>query len=131
MHAAVPQSLEPMLKGTPADSMEIAKQIIGDRIHVDHALLAQLGEDKSIGRWPRIAAIYALGLVGEPEFAAALRHVLSDTTDDVKVREHAAEALGNLGDRDALGLLQHVMAAAKSPKLRRSCEYAIRELSIL
>lgn len=128
MQVVIPQFLEPMLKGSPAESMEIAKQIVGDHIHVDHALLAKLGEDKQLGRWARIAAIYALGLVGEVELAMSLRHVLSDKTDDVKVREHAAEALGNIGDRDSVDLLRKVMTNAKSSKLRHSCEYAIREL---
>jgi HEAT repeat protein len=127
----IPESLEPMLHGSATDSMEIAKLIIGDRIQVDHGILAQLGEDKSLGRWARIAAIYALGFVGEVEFSPALRHVLSDKTDDLKVREHAAEALGNIGDREALELLRKVIETERSVKLRNSCEYALHELATL
>jgi len=131
MRAAMPAPLERMLKGSPTDSMEVAKEIVGDKVHVDHALLAQLSRDKHLGRWPRIAAIYALGLVGERELAGVLRDVLSDRTEDLKVREHAAEALGNIGDRDSLSLLHDVLASERSAKLRHSCKYAIRELGTL
>src|SRR5436190_22190602 len=129
MPVTLPPPLKTLIEGTPIESMEVAKEIIGDKIQVDPKILAQLSLDKKLRHSSRIAAIYALGLVGEPALGAALRKVLADHTDDIDVREHSTEALGNIGDISALDLLHTVLTAESNPKLRKSCEFAIRELS--
>jgi HEAT repeat protein len=108
--------------------MEVAKWIIGNKISADHQLLAQIGAAKTVQTWPRIAAIYALGFSGEPGFAPAIRDILSDETNDPSVRAHAAEALGNLHDRDSIGLLRDVLGHRPPPEVVESCSYALHEL---
>jgi HEAT repeat protein len=126
--SSIPQSLSRLIQGDPATSMEIAKRIIGGDIRIDHNLLAQIATDKSIRKWPRIAAIYALGFVGEDKFVDTIRKILADATDDVLVRSHVAEALGNLRDKCAVPLLQDVLNYEPPPELSESCSYALNEL---
>jgi HEAT repeat protein len=118
-----------MIEGTPIESMEIAKQIIGAKIKVDPAALASIAANKEFRKGTRIAAVYALGLIGEPTHAGSLKQIVSDQADDIDVREHAAEALGNIHDPTSLDLLREVLAAEKNLALRASCEFAIRELA--
>jgi HEAT repeat protein len=53
---------------------------------------------------------------------------LSDETNDPGVRAHAAEALGNLHDRDSIGLLRDVLGHRPPPEIVESCSYALHEL---
>lgn len=54
--------------------------------------------------------------------AAALRGILRDETLPVRAREHAAGALGEIGDRSSI---PHLIAALDSPKLRRGAAVAL------
>jgi len=56
--------------------MEAAKKIIGRQIAANPRTLSKIGQDKSLGTWQRIAAIYALGLLGEKEFSKILGNIL-------------------------------------------------------
>jgi len=127
--SSIPPHLLPLMEGDPATAMEVAKAIIGDKIKVDHKLLAQIAADKSIRKWSRIAAIYALGLAAEDGFAPDLRKILADDTDDATVRGHAAEALGNLQDRASISLLRDILDHKPPPELSESCSYALQELA--
>jgi len=130
--AAIPATLQPMIEGSPIDSMEVAKAIVGEDLHIDPNVLAHLAKEKTFSTSARVAAVYALGYVAETEEqAAVLRDILADQTDDLTVREHAAEDLGNLGDKGSLTLLQNVLAIETSEPLRASCRYAIEELNEL
>jgi len=122
------QFLLHMLTGSPGDCMEAAKKMIGGQIPTDHRTLAKIGRDKSLEVWPRIAAIYALGLLGERKFADALGNIVADRTDDLAVRSHAAEALGNLGNKDITGVLRDVLRGKPPKELREACTYALGEL---
>jgi len=112
----------------PIESMETAKKIIGGYMKVDSAELAEIAQDNNIKKWSRIAAIYALGFLGEEKFAPILRNILADVTNGVDIRSHAAEALGNIGDRDAAMLLKDILGHAANLALRESCQYALEEL---
>ena len=79
-------------------------------------------------RWGRIASIYALGFIGGGEIAPQLRAILADNTDDADVRAHAAEALGNIHDRNSVDLLQDILGHQPPSSLRDSCQYALAEL---
>lgn len=112
----------------PAECMEWAKQVVGGNAPYDEAALVTLVRDKASNKWPRIAAIYALGLLGSDAVSPPIRAILADPAEDETVRSHAAEALGNLGDRDAVRLLRDVLGSDPGPPLRESCEYALSEL---
>ena len=117
-----------MLSGSPADCMEVAKKIIGRQIPVNNVTLAKIAQDKSLSIWQRKAAIYSLGFLGEAKCAQILGDVVSDLTEDLSVRSHAAEALGNIGEKRMVGLLKNILALKPPEELQESCRYALDEL---
>ena len=119
--------LSTIFAGSAADCIEAAKAIVAGKITVKTKVLAEVGVDKSSEKWPRIAAIYALGFIGDSRSTPKLR-ILADETDDAAVRAHAAEALGNIGDRAVVGLLRDILGHEPTPELRESCAYALDEL---
>jgi HEAT repeat protein len=122
------QSLLKLLTGSPADCMEVAKKIIGRQIPADQTTLAKIARDKSLQTWQRIAAVYALGFLGNARIAETLGEIASDSTEELAVRSHAAEALGNLGDGNMTGLLREILKHKPPKELRESCNYALQEL---
>jgi HEAT repeat protein len=92
--------------------------------------LAEVGVTKTNPKFTRIAAIYAAGFVGGDHLATIFQDILRDETDDVDVRGHAAEALGNIRDQTAITLLQNVLEHEPPTELRVSCEYALHELGV-
>ena len=120
--------MHPLLSNDPMASIEAAKQLISGETNIDHAELIKIASDRKTGEWSRIAAIYAMGFLADRSFAPILRFILSDTVNSNAVRSHAAEALGNIRDRDAIMLLRDILGSAPEPALRESCEYALGEL---
>src|ERR1700693_2154338 len=119
-----------LLSDDPVESMETAKKIIGGTAALDNVSLSKIAGDKDIGKWPRIAAIYALGFApGAGDYAPTFRRILSDEKEDPEIRSHAAEALGTIGDREAVVILKAVLGHAPPEPLRESCEYALEELA--
>jgi HEAT repeat protein len=123
-------TIRSLLSDDPVESMETAKKIIGGDAALDNISLSKIAEDKSVGKWPRISAIYALGFApGASDYASTFRRILSDEREDPDIRSHAAEALGTIGDREAVILLKDVLGHAPQQALRESCEYALEELA--
>jgi HEAT repeat protein len=118
----------PSLFPDSPESMETAKKIIGGHIEAEPAELARIAQDKDVGKWPRIAAMYTLGFLGNRAFSPVLRHILADSSNDLDIRSYAAEALGNIGDQDAAMLLKKVLRDVPPAALRESCKYALEEL---
>jgi HEAT repeat protein len=122
---------DPWVTGDPDRVMETAKAIIGGRIKYPTINLEKIASGNAgVPRWSRIAAIYALGFAKDATAASAaiLRQILGDQNDDVDIRAHAAEALGNLADRDAIMLLKDILGHKPPEALRESCQYALEEL---
>jgi HEAT repeat protein len=118
-----------LTSGDPVENMETAKKVIGGDADIDNVTLSKVAENKSLGKWPRIAAIYALGFAaGAAGYAGLFRRILSDEREDPEIRSHAAEALGNLRDRNAVMLLKDILGHASDPALLASCRYALGEL---
>ena len=122
------QSLEPLVRGDPVEAMETAKQIIGHKLVVDPASLETIVLDKQSRKWARIAAIYTLGFLGERSAVPALLRILSDRREPIGVRAHAAEALGNINDAEAVPNVAKVLKQETSPSLRQWCSYALEEI---
>ena len=118
----------PLLFSDDPESMETAKKIIGGQMEAEPAELARIAQDEEVGKWPRIAAMYTLGFLGDRNFSPVLRRILADSNNDLDVRSYAAEALGNIGDQDAAMLLKKVLRDAPPAALRKSCQYALEEL---
>jgi HEAT repeat protein len=128
MTESIPQSLLPMINGNPSQAMEIAKQIIGGKLPVEHRQLAAIAKDPQNSKWSRIAAIYALGFLADKEFVDDLRKLLADRDTDPDIRSHAAEALGNIRDRGSIILLRNVLRTRPTGPLLESCNYALNEM---
>lgn len=131
-----PQTLDPILEllsDDPSRSMEAAKRLIGmppvPAIALRLAFIAARPEyrDRS-----RIAAAYALGfypISARSSHQFVLREILQNRANSVRIRTHAAEALGNLGDREAVEFLREIMMDDReSTTLRKWCIFALSEI---
>ena|ERR1700734_4086067 len=128
MNDVLPLSLSPLMSGDPDAAMEVAKQIIGGQLPVDHRLLVKIATDEAKPKWTRIAAIYALGFLGDKTAAPEMREMLGNSEIDVDIRSHAAEALGNIRDRSSIKVLKSVLRRSPPGPLEESCNYALSEM---
>ncbi|EGV65171.1 deoxyhypusine hydroxylase [Yamadazyma tenuis] len=71
---------------------------------------------------------YVLGQTHRLVAAPPLRQVLKDNNQQIMVRHEAAEALGALGDKDSLALLQDYYKNDPSLEIRQTCELAIERI---
>ncbi|KAH3678465.1 hypothetical protein WICMUC_001482 [Wickerhamomyces mucosus] len=72
---------------------------------------------------------YVLGQTKNLTAAPILREVLKDEeTQQCMVRHEAAEALGALGDKDSLGLLEDYLKNDPLLEIRQTCELAIERI---
>jgi HEAT repeat protein len=117
------------LRSDPTEAMETAKSIIRSG-HMDFATLRAVATDRNFSKWGRIAAIYAMGFGGKrASVVLSLLRILSDDCDDIGVRSYAAEALGTLGDANAVNALaQTALRESQQSELRKSCEYALEQI---
>ena len=121
-----------LLAGDPTDAMEAAKGLIGIHDKVEPELLVQILQNRRYHLWSRIAASYALGFLHylpKGVGTLALMGILENTNERVSLRSHAAEALGNLGAREATGTLERALFNKnESIRLQRWCIFALSEL---
>jgi HEAT repeat protein len=75
----------------------------------------------------RTAAVYVLGLLGDPRALGPLVQVLRNSREDAQLRSHAAEALAYIGKRRAVPALIAALADP-APALRLWCAFALGEL---
>ncbi|KAG7192764.1 deoxyhypusine hydroxylase [Scheffersomyces spartinae] len=71
---------------------------------------------------------YVLGQIHNLYAAPFLRNVLSNDDQQCMVRHEAAEALGALGDKDSLPLLEHYFEKDPAIEIRQTCELAIERI---
>lgn len=72
---------------------------------------------------------YCLGQTRNLESSQYLRAVLENREEDTMVRHEAAEALGALGDRDCLSLLQKRRDdMSEPPEVRETCELSVQRI---
>ncbi|KAI5952424.1 LIA1 [Candida jiufengensis] len=71
---------------------------------------------------------YVLGQTKDLFAAPYLRDVLIDTNQQIMVRHEAAEALGALGDKESLELLQDYFVNDPALEIRQTCELAIERI---
>jgi HEAT repeat protein len=117
-----------MCAGDATESMESAKKLIGSKVRVPPALLDQIASKKQYRRWSRIAAVYAIGFLNYKVSVGVLVSILGDGSDDVQVRAHAAEALGNIGDESALPALRQCLLQKEPRSIKRWSIYALSEI---
>lgn len=72
---------------------------------------------------------YVLGQTHQIIAAPYLRDVLKDDQQQIMVRHEAAEALGALGDKESLDLLQDYYKNDPSIEIRQTCELAIGRIN--
>lgn len=118
-----------MLTGDPVESMESAKGMIGMPAAGLHKVLVDVIPDKRYSKWSRIAAIYVLGFSGKRTYTPILIRILNDATEPSQIRDHAAEALGNLRSRQAVDALEKALRSKNiRPSIKRSILYALSEI---
>src|SRR4051812_4133996 len=115
--------------GSPEDSMEAAKWLIGHWERSYSPILRSIALEKRAKPWSRIAATYTLGLSGDRGTTDALIEILLDTHNSVVLRSHAAEALGNLRAIRAKSSVYRCLRSTKNAILTRSLKYALQELA--
>ncbi len=121
-----------LLTGDPERSIEAAKQLIsmptGDRPGV----LIKVVDDPGYKLWSKVAAAYVLGFVPlakTSEHQYVLRKKLADAKSSVRLRTHAAEALGNLRDKGSAEILgERLLDSEESTAVRKWCIFALAEL---
>ena len=122
------RSLALILAGDPIQAMESAKKVIGGKVNINPFLLAEIASNKTYRRWSRIAAIYALGFVNHKPSAQALIRILGSRDEDSRLKDHAAEALGNMNEPRATAMLGRILMAKEGPNVKRSCIYALSQI---
>lgn len=113
----------------PVEAIEAAKRMIRsrpDRLAAD--LLVDIAGNTSYRPWSRIAAVYTLGLLDHEPSVRILVRILQDAKESVKLRTHAAEALGNLGKQRALPALHKILMSDENLVLRKWCIYAVSQI---
>lgn len=122
-----------LLSGEQFRAIEAAKHLIADAVHVDPDLLAKVVLDKEYKPWSKTMSAYVLGFLpatAETHHQLVLREVLSNPALSVRLRDHAAEALGNMHDEDSVPLLAERLAdKGESKSVRKSCIYALSQLT--
>jgi HEAT repeat protein len=118
-----------MLTGDPVESIESAKGMIGISASGLDEILIDVILDKRYSKWSRIAAIYVLGFSGKRTYTSALVGILNDVTEPTQIRDHAAEALGNLRSRQAVDALEKALRSKNiRPRVKKSIIYALSEI---
>ena len=120
-----------LINSDPITSMEIAKQIISRKIFANPNDLIKIASNRDFNKWSRIAAIYTLGFSDDDkQIREVIRRILEDVRDNIDIRAHAAEALGNMKDLSSVKSLRRIFEKEKAAALRESCAYALAELGV-
>jgi len=122
-----------LLTGDASRSMEAAKHLLSFPLsELEPSFLARVVSDSEYKVWSKVAAVYVLGFIpleGGGGHEQVLRASLADLKGSLRVRTHAAEALGNLGDVGAVTLLgERMMDYGENTSVRRWCIYALGEI---
>jgi HEAT repeat protein len=92
------------------------------------SLLREIVLNTMYKKWSRIAAAYALGFLGDRSSVGTLLLILEDMSEQLQLRTHAAEALGNLKDPRAVRALERTFMKEKEASVKRWCVYALAEI---
>ena len=68
----------------------------------------------------------ALGNIGDPQAVPALISALHD--DEPLIRGHAAWALGRIGSKQALAILQEALVMEKDGEVQKEIQYALANI---
>lgn len=125
-------SMMEMLTGDRQRTVEAAKQLIAASSEVDPEFLTRIVRDPEYRLWSKIQALYVLGFMPLAEadgHREVVRKAFTDREGNVQLRTHAAEALGNLRDRDSASVLgERLLDDGENRSVRRWCIYALAEV---
>jgi len=117
-----------MTTGSAIEAMEAAKTVIRSNDSQSVVLLIDIAVDRSHRKWSRIAAVYALGFLGHSAATVALLRILPDVREDLQLRAHVAEALGNMRETRSLPVLRSILMSDAPAPLKKWCIYAASEI---
>ena len=126
-------SMMELLTGDRERAVEAAKQLIAVPSEIDPEFLTKIVIDPEYKVWSKVMASYVLGFIPLRQ-TSGHQHVLRDTVADrgidVRVRTHAAEALGNLRDPESASVLrERLLDPKESRRVRKWCIYALGEVA--
>lgn len=125
----VDRALKRIKSNDPIEAMEAAKALIAGGAKASSTRLSEVAVNERLADWSRISAIYALGLLNDLTCERLLMSILADCDEARVLREHAAEALGNLRSPRAVGLLRMIALSDQRPTIKKWCVYALGEIS--
>uniref|UniRef100_A0A7N0UX85 Deoxyhypusine hydroxylase n=1 Tax=Kalanchoe fedtschenkoi TaxID=63787 RepID=A0A7N0UX85_KALFE len=121
----------------------LCKQLLDTTLPISERFRALFSVRNLKGRAPREALIaatrdssnllaheaaFALGQMQDAGAVPALESVLNDLTLDPIVRHEAAEALGAIGLKGNIVLLEKSLASDPAPEVRETCELALKRI---
>jgi hypothetical protein len=125
----IDRALKRIKSNDPIEAMEAAKALIAGGAKTSSTRLSEVAVNERLADWSRISAIYALGLLNDLTCERSLMSILADCDEARVIREHAAEALGNLRSPRAVGLLRMIALSDQRPTIKKWCVYALGEIS--
>jgi HEAT repeat protein len=129
MKEALQKAIEQLKTAEPADVWEAAKLLAREKAPEAAGPLIDLLRDSAhVER--RIAAAWALGLMNAQAAVPCLVRILEDTSEPPRLRDHAAEALGNLGNAAARPAVITNLAD-ENLDVVYSCAFALRTIGTL
>ncbi len=121
-----------MLTGDRERAVEAAKQLIAVPSEIDPEFLTRIVRDPEYKLWSKVMALYVLGFLPPLEADGhyqVLRETLADRGMNVQLRSHAAEALGNLQDKESTAVLrERLLDEYELKSVRKWCIYALGEV---
>lgn len=128
----VARALDAVRNGNRVAAFEAAKWLMKHdrRIRVPAGHLMRIANDKECPTWNRVAAVYTVGMLHRrrPNIAPGLIALLADRRLNVKIRGHAAEALGYYRERSAVPLLRRILLSSESPGIKVECLFALSKM---
>lgn len=96
--------IDVILAGEPVEAMEAAKRLAAQNNPHHIPTLVAIAANKGLPMWPRIAALWTLGLTDDDRVSVpALKRIIADEKEGEQIKDYANEALDHLGDDDHIG----------------------------
>jgi HEAT repeat protein len=128
MDSVVISALLELLIGERLAAVEASKKLIQANDSEALDFVCRIAEEPRYPSWSRTMGIYALGMSGYVAAVQVLAFLIENPKENLRVRCHAAEAVGNIGDPCVIPLLQAVLRGDHPPSLKKWSLYALSQI---